>query len=151
MCHIRGKFKSSDHKSIMWMKVNIMITEIRTFFPFKCSVDIVFFTNPFNLFNHCIRDYLVIDRFTIEKDVNSVRTKITIASNIKDFFFKINKRPSGVDQYFMTIFLCSMDCCDCRFWNQTLFFAVQSRINIQKDYFVVFTHIIIPHLNIYKN
>ena len=29
----------------------------------------------------------MIDRFTIEKDVNSVRTKITIASNIKDFFF----------------------------------------------------------------
>lgn len=113
----------------MWMKVNIMIAEIRTFFPFKGAIDIVFFANPFDLFDHCF----VIDRFAIKKDVNSVRTKITVAANIENLFFKINKRSSSVDQDFMTIFLCFMDCFDRRFWNQTLFFTVQSRIDIQKD------------------
>ena len=133
MRHIRSKVKSSDHKSIMWMKVNIMIAEIRTFFPFKGSIDIVFYANPFDLFDHCFRNCFVIDRFVIKKDVNSVRTKITVAANIENLFFKINKRSSSVDQDFMTIFLCFMDRFDRRFWNQTLFFTVQSRIDIQKD------------------
>lgn len=105
MRNIRSKVKSSDHKSIMWMKVNIMIAEIRTFFPFKGSIDIVFYANPFDLLDHCFRNFFVIDRFTIKKDVNSVRTKITVAANIENLFFKINKRSSSVDQDFMTIFL----------------------------------------------
>ena len=115
------------------MKVNIMIAEIRTFFPFKGSIDIVFYANPFDLFDHCFRNCFVIDHFAIKKDVNSVRTKITVAANIENLFFKINKRSSSVDQDFMTIFLCFMDRFDRRFWNQTLLFTVQSRIDIQKD------------------
>ena len=47
----------------MWMKVNIMIAEIRTFFPFKGSIDIIFFANPFDLIDHCFRNCFVIDRF----------------------------------------------------------------------------------------